>query len=261
MDNKCTEGTYRGRFSTLYDLFYMQKTYHQEGNFVHHCLQYYGDGSSKKILELGCGTGNHAFLLEQLGYSIVATDISEDMIAQATAKAVEGHSEIKFYCQDMIQLSRPDKPFDAVICLFDSICYVIDNDDVHELFNRIHSHLRPGGLLIFEFWNAAAMIKHLDPIRIKRLQKDDIHYLKISEAELDIKNQLYRVDYSLFEIMPGGKTNAYYEKHINRFYQVQEMAFFLAKSGFQAEKWFAGYCDCEEITSETWNVICVARAL
>lgn len=259
MTNTSSQPTYTGKFSDIYDLFYTHKTYTQEANFVQSLLMRFGDQPTQKILELGCGTGTHSFLLEAFGHQIVATDLSEDMIAKANAKAQATGSSITFAAQDMIHTDQPGQPYDAVICLFDSICYVTDNSDFERVMNRVHAHLKPGGLFIFEFWNAAAMINHLDPIRIKRLQIGEDAYVKISEAELDIKHQLYKVLYTLYEIKPDGRCQTYTEQHVNRFFQAQEMAYFLTVAGFQPLKWYAGYTDDETITGDTWNIVCLAQ--
>lgn len=160
----------------------------------------------------------------------------------------------------MVELDQDGKPFDSVICLFDSICYVLNNSDFEQTLNRIRTHLKPAGLFIFEFWNAAAMINHLDPIRIKRLQHEDEQFLKISEAELDLIDQLYKVNYTLYEFKADGRYQVYSEQHINRFYQIQEMAYFLNKARFQPLKWNAGYTNSNFITDKTWNILCVAKA-
>ena len=165
MTNPSQQPNYSGKFSSIYDLFYAHKTYAHEADFVHTLLLRFGKQPAQKILELGCGTGTHSFLLEKKGHEIVGTDLSPDMISKAKIKAETMGSKISFFAQDMLQLDQPARPFDAVICLFDSICYVTGNADFETLLTRIHAHLKPGGLFIFEFWNAAAMIQHLDRSR------------------------------------------------------------------------------------------------
>ena len=72
------------------------------------------------------------------------------------------------------------KRFDAVICLFDAIGYVQTNAKISDVFHGVHKHLRPNGLFIFEFWHAAAMLRHYDPIRVRRWPTDDGLVLRIS---------------------------------------------------------------------------------
>ena len=136
------------------------KSTKKEAAFVHRCLQQYGIKPTKKILELACGTGSHSLAFEKYGYQIIATDYSEDMLKCAQNKA-QNSTSIDFRMQDMRKLAVPECHFDAVVCLFDSLGYVITNDALKQVFQGVHQHLRKGGLFIFEFWHAAPMIKEL----------------------------------------------------------------------------------------------------
>ena len=74
------QSSYIGRHAALYDLFYAEKNYGDESAFIHRCIQNYQPGA-QKMLELACGTGTHSLLLEKLGYNVIATDYSPDMLA------------------------------------------------------------------------------------------------------------------------------------------------------------------------------------
>src|SRR5688500_12805755 len=119
--------SYPGRHAELYDLLYADKPYAEEAMVVHRCLQEFNIGATNRLLELACGTGSHAFELEKFGYQIVATDYSEDMLRIAQNKARKRSSTVDFRVQDMTNISIPETDFDAVVCLFDSIGYVVTN--------------------------------------------------------------------------------------------------------------------------------------
>src|SRR6059036_492777 len=97
--------SYAGRHAELYDLFYGDKPYSAEAAFVDQCLREYSAGVCNRILEIACGTGSHAFLLEKAGYQIVATDYSEAMLQRARQKAAEKASKVDFRIQDMSKLN------------------------------------------------------------------------------------------------------------------------------------------------------------
>src|SRR5262249_53992564 len=150
-----------------------------------------------RLLELACGTGRHAFELEKRGYQIVATDYSADMLAcAARAKAARG-SAVEFLEQDMRALAVPGAPFDAVISLFDSIRYVQTNEAVQAVLAGARKHLRPGGLLVVEFWHAPAMLRGYEPVRVRRWQTPDGEIIRISETKLDCARQLAHVTYTI----------------------------------------------------------------
>jgi len=251
--------SYSGRHAELYDLFYAEKPYAAEAAFVDECLTKYSVGPVTRLLEIACGTGTHAFHLETLGRDLVATDYSEGMLRRARQKAAEKSSRVEFQLQDMTQLEVSGAPFDAVICLFDAIGYVQTNEALTKVFDGVHKHLRPDGLFVFEFWHAAAMLRHYDPVRVRRWETDDSLILRISETSLDVANQLSRVTYSIYELKYDGSYSTLTETQVNRYFLLQEMRQWLTSSGFISVKWFAGFTDDETITDETWHIVAVAR--
>lgn len=251
--------SYAGRHAELYDLFYADKPYAAEAAFVEHSLNTYSLGPTDRLLEIACGTGTHSFQLERPGRRIIATDYSESMLKRAQQKAAEQSSGVEFQLQDMTQLNVSGAPFDAVICLFDAIGYVRTNDALARTFSGVHKHLRPDGLFIFEFWHAAAMLRHYDPVRVRRWRTGDSLVLRISETKLDVANQLSRVGYSIYELKDDGTYSTLTETQVNRYFLLQEMAAWLAASGFKPVKWFAGFTNDETISEETWHIVAVAR--
>jgi SAM-dependent methyltransferase len=252
-------GSYIGRHAELYDTIYADKPYIEEAAFVHKCLQQYGKGTMKRILELACGTGAHALLLEQQGYEIIATDYSKDMIDCARRKAAQVTSSIDFRIQDMRSLDVAEKPFDAVICLFDSLGYVETNEGLAQVFQGVHRHIRSDGIFLFDFWHAAAMLRSYDPLRIRRWQTPEGELLRIAKTELDYVKQLARVTYTIHELHPDGTYTSLKEIQTNRYFLMQEMAALLSFHNFTPLKWFAGYTPDENISEQTWHILVVAR--
>lgn len=251
--------SYIGRHAELYDLFYADKPHREEAAFVHQCLQQYGLENTHRLLELACGTGEHALALEKLGYEIVAVDYSEDMLVCARYKAAQVSSTINFRWQDMRGLNLLDEPFDALICLFDSIGYAATNEAITQVFQGVHRHLSPGGLFVFEFWHAGAMLRSYDPVRIRRWPTCKGELLRISETSLECSKQLANVTYSIYELGNNGTYSSFKETQVNRYFLVQEIAYFLSTCGFTPLKWFAGFKADEKVTEQTWHVVAVAQ--
>lgn len=252
--------SYIGRHAELYDISYADKPYAEEAAFVHQCLQQYSVGTTRRLLELACGTGTHALALEKFGYEIVATDYSdEDMFACARRKAAEAGSSVDFRWQDMRALDVADRPFDAAICLFDSIGYVETNEALMQVFRGVHRHLRPDGLFVFDFWHAVAMLRSYDRVRIRRWSTPGGELVHISETELDCAKQLARATYTIYELRHDGTCTSLKETQTNPYFLMQEMAGWLSSCGFTPLKWFAGFAPDEDITGQTWHIVTVAR--
>jgi SAM-dependent methyltransferase len=252
------QSSYIGRHAELYDRFYAEKPYAAEAAFIHKCIQTHTPNACH-LLELACGTGTHSLLLEKYGYKIIATDYSPDMLARAKEKSQKANSRIEFRQQDMCRLEVPERPFDAVICLFDSIGYVSTNENIEIVLRNVNAHLVPGGLFIFEFWHAGAMIRSYDPLRIRRWQTPDGEILRISETSIDYQKQLCHVAYSIYELNGNGSYKQLQETQTNRFFLLKEMESFLTKSGLTPIKWFSGFQDDELINDETWHIVAMAK--
>jgi SAM-dependent methyltransferase len=102
------------------------------------------------ILELNCGTGEDALWLHRAGHSIVATDISGEMIRIARSKInpTEDHGiefrQLSF--ADLGPVKFPEK-FDLIFSNFGGL-NCIDEEQLRTLFHDITSVLNPGGRFI-----------------------------------------------------------------------------------------------------------------
>jgi SAM-dependent methyltransferase len=250
--------SYGARYAALYDLFYSDKPYDEEVRFVAGQLSGHGVGRGARILELACGTGGHAIRLAKLGYEVIAADYSEAMIAEGRRKARRQRAIVKFEQRDMRKLGAPEQPFDAALCLFDSIGYARTDAGIVAAIRGVHRSLRPGGLFLLEFWHAPAMLSGFDPVRVRRFRRGPTTFLRISETELDSKRSLASVSYSVYELRRNGTYNHNHEVHINRYFTVPEMNRFAKISGFKPVAAYDGFRS-RKVTEATWHVVSVWR--
>jgi 2-polyprenyl-3-methyl-5-hydroxy-6-metoxy-1,4-benzoquinol methylase len=68
-----------------------------------------------KALDVGCGTGYYSIFLSQNGFDVTGIDISENAILEATKKAVESKSNIKFVTLDALEISSLNETYDFVL--------------------------------------------------------------------------------------------------------------------------------------------------
>jgi SAM-dependent methyltransferase len=67
----------------------------------------------KSSFDLGCGTGNVAFMLDDLGFESFGIDISKVAIDQANINAKELNKNIKFEVGDLLK-DKPNQKFDFI---------------------------------------------------------------------------------------------------------------------------------------------------
>lgn len=251
--------SYLGRHADLYDLFYADKSYDAEADFVVEKLKCCGVHPPARVLEIACGTGRHALRLESHGYQIVATDYSQDMLRAAHQRASNEQSKVDFRFADMREISFSDPPFDAAVCLFDSIGYVQTNESIAKTLRGIGRNVKPDGYFVFEFWHAAAMLKDFDPLRVRRWHTESGEVLRISETQLDPAKQLSHVNYTIYELNAAGTYQTLKETQTNRYFLMQEMAALLSLGGWNLKNCFAGYTENQVIDESIWHIVAVAQ--
>jgi SAM-dependent methyltransferase len=252
-------GSYLGKHAEFYDIFYKDKPYSKEAAFVDDLLKRHAQGENKTLLELACGTGRHAFEFEKLSYQVLATDYSQDLLQVARQKADALQSKVTFELQDMRSLPVPELPYDAVVCLFDSIGYVQTNEAILQVLAGVRKNLQNDGLFVFEFWHAAAMLRNYEQSRQRKWQFGSGEILRTSNTRLEVSRQLAHVTYDIVEFdEKQQRISELKETQTNRYFLVQEMAALLQCGGLMPVEFVTAYEDAP-ITEDTWHILGVAR--
>jgi SAM-dependent methyltransferase len=97
-------------------------------------------GIHGRVLDPGCGTGEHTIHLTRLGYDVVGIDSSEHAIEQARANAAQRGVTARFEVADALQL-MPDQAYDTVV---DSALFHIFGAEERTRYVRsLHRACRP----------------------------------------------------------------------------------------------------------------------
>ena len=116
-----------------------------------------------KVLDAACGTGMHAIALAQLGFAAAAADLSEPMVARGRMNAEAAGVKVHFATAGFGELAgafqlSPLFPFDAIICLGNSLPHLLAPTQVSAAMADFAACLRPGGLLIIQNRNFDAVM-------------------------------------------------------------------------------------------------------
>lgn len=189
-----------GNYARYYNLLYLDKDYLGEAEFIHQLLQTHAP-STQSILELGCGTGNHARLLAKEGYDVHGVDFSPEMLQQASDRLSQLPQELASrlaFSQGDIRKIQLNRQFDAIISLFHVISYQTTNEDLQAVFATAKAHLKPGGVFIFDCWYGPAVLSDRPTVRIKRLEDEEISITRIAEPVMYPNQNLVDVNYQVF---------------------------------------------------------------
>ncbi len=106
------------------------------------------------FVDLGCGTGRLSVYLAQLGYRLLAVDLSEDMLREVQAKA--RHAQVTIPClkANLVELGGiDDQSFDAAGCLFQTLGMIVGAEARQRVLEHAYRILRPGGTFVLHVHN------------------------------------------------------------------------------------------------------------
>jgi len=128
----------------------------RESGLLRHAL-----GPGRRVLDLACGTGLHARFFAELGASVVAADLSENMVG--SAKSLRHHPGIQWVMGSM--LAPPVNTVDLVTCLGNSIALLESPEDTEVFFRHAAGVLVPGGALMIQLLNGGGSVWRTDRTR------------------------------------------------------------------------------------------------
>jgi SAM-dependent methyltransferase len=146
---------FNGIYAELYDEFHSSKDYKNEVNLILGKLEIAGNGDSKG-LDFGCGTGNHAAILNALGISVDGYDLSNWMIEVARRK----FPNLRFEAN----LENLESNYDFTYCLFDVLSYQTSDAAAKKLLEMLYEKTRVGGQVLLDSWNRSGV--RLSPPRV-----------------------------------------------------------------------------------------------
>jgi len=105
----------------------------------------------RTVLDAACGTGRHAIALAQEGYRVTGTDISPNMITRARQNALAKGVDVSFQVAGFGALGQSlGGPFDAILCLGNSIPHITDEQALHQTLADFAATLNPRGILVLQ---------------------------------------------------------------------------------------------------------------
>jgi len=215
------------RFNRHYDKFMVK--YVDYRGWVDYVVRIFGrlHSDPKTILDLACGTGIPTIMLARRGYRMTGVDRSPEMLAVLEAK--RGELPIATVRADMREFSLPE-PFAAAICLYDSMNYLLTEDDLTRCFSCTRRAVVPGGLFIFDMNTVFGLADHWGT-RTTAREAGDI--CSTWQNSYDKETRVSTLHLTFWERPEPGKTGERFEEiHQERAYYPEEVERCLKPAGF-----------------------------
>lgn len=211
----------------LYDLIYAQfKDYEVETEHIHQLIVEHNP-KAKTILDIGCGTGEHASrLAHQYGYLVDGIDIEPAFVDLAKKK----HPLGTFTVANMADFHL-SKNYDVLLCLFSSIGYIDSLANLQNTMNCFMDHVKPDGLLIIEPWFEPGVMSGGKSF-MHTAETEALNVCRMSYTELaGIKSILH------FEYLIGSEAglSSFNERHELTLFTREQVTSCLKTAGFEVK--------------------------
>ncbi len=238
-------------FAKVYDLFMDDTPYEAWRDFL---VDYLRDAHVENglVLDLGCGTGKLTRLMREAGYDMIGVDNSIEMLDIAREADA---TDILYLMQDM----REFELYGTVAAIYsacDSMNYILEEEDLKEVFRLANNYLEPRGYFFFDMKTPYTYEELLGENTIADNREDSS---LIWENYYDEERQINEYDLTLF-IREGEEPSffRFQETHVQRCYPVEKVIELLEAAGMEVVGVYDAYTR-EPLREDSERMMFIAR--
>ena len=221
-----------GRFAGIYERLMADVPYDEWTERITELLA--GADIDKGLCaDLACGTGSITRRLADRGFDMIGIDLSDEMLQVAREK---GPEEILYIRQDIREFELYGT-VRAIVCACDSINYILEPEEVEQVFRLVNNYLDPGGMLVMDFHTPYYFSEVLAENTISDIDEDVA--LIWENEELD--DGVHASCLTVFERQEKGLYSRFDEEHLQRGYSMEEMRMLAEKAGLRDVHFYDGY--------------------
>lgn len=239
-------------FAEVYDVFMDNVPYEEWCSYVTGLLKEYQvmDGL---VLDLGCGTGSLTGLMARSGYDMIGIDNSGEMLQIAMNKRNASGLDILYLLQDMrgFELYGTVK---AVISICDSMNYIMEYQELVEVFRLVNNYLDPKGVFIFDL---NTEYKYRELLADNTFAEDREESSFIWNNFYDEEDKVNEYDLTLF-VKEGELYRKFEETHYQRAYGLDQIQQAIRDGGME---FVAAYdaCTRNPVQQDSERIYVIAR--
>ena len=260
-------------FAQVYDMFMDNVPYEEWSRYVISLLkeEKIEDGL---VLDLGCGTGKMTRLLAAAGYDMIGIDYSEDMLeiarecqyplaalpdvevetAEASADNTGQTADILYLLQDMREFELYGT-VRAVISICDSMNYILEEEELLQVFRLVNNYLDPKGIFIFDLNTRYKYEELLGETTIAENREEGSF---IWENYFDEEEGINEYDLTLFIQEEEGLYRKYEETHYQKVYEIDTVKRLLAEAGMEFVAAYDAFTK-EPVKADSERIYIIAR--
>ena len=236
----------------VYDIFQDNVPYEEWCGYVTGLLKEY-QVTDGLVLDLGCGTGSLTELMARSGYDMIGIDNSGEMLQIAMNKRNASGLDILYLLQDMrgFELYGTVK---AVISICDSMNYMMEYEELVEVFRLVNNYLDPKGVFIFDL---NTEYKYREMLADNTFAEDREESSFIWNNFYDEEDKVNEYDLTLF-VKEGELYRKFEDTHYQRAYSLDEVRRAVSEAGME---FVAAYdaCTRNPVQQDSERIYVIAR--
>lgn len=207
--------------------------------------------SGKRVVDLGCGTGNYTIALSKEGFDTIGIDLDNEMINKARTKSKDLNNKPRFIVGDMLEVDNivSDK-VDFIFSIGNSIVHLENEEQILKLFKNSYNSLNENGKLLIQIVNYNRVInkdiKSLPTIKVpeknlffERKYELDNGKIKFNTSILKDEDRII----NSIDLIPLTK---------------ERMEYLLKLAGFKELNYFGSF-EGDKLTEDSFHTIVIAN--
>lgn len=253
-------------FAGVYDELMDNTPYERWGERLDDLIRKYGvskperdaeeilDSERNLVVDLGCGTGTLTEIMYRKGYDMIGVDFSDSMLNAAMEKKEKSGAEILYLQQDMRELELYST-VGTVFSVCDSLNYILEEEELLEIFSLVNNYLFPGGIFIFDF-NTDYKYRQVIGNTTIAENREDCSF--IWDNFYDPEEGINEYDLTVFVREEGESFRRFTETHFQRGYTLEQITALIKQAGMSVVE-VTDADTGEAVTEKSERIYVVAR--
>ena len=168
--------TFYNNLASQYDKLFQdwQATTHEQAVILNNLFAESGFDKTARILDCACGIGTQAIGLATLGYTMTASDISDEELVKASERAEKNGVTIRFEHADFCALSDTfSEQFDIVIAMDNALPHMLSSEALESAVKSITNQIKLGGIFVASIRDYDSLLAEKPPYSPPYIHKTD----------------------------------------------------------------------------------------